>query len=500
MLETLIMTTVILSGATLVYAFGIKSWAMIPLGCIVGLSLIILIGLAQYLLGLPTTPRIALTLIGLTALVYWTCWLIQNLRHKRLSRKQVVLLALVPLGVLIAVACIYKGVIPFTYFRHVDSMEYLAIGQMLEAGTLGEGVSLFQLQKRMFGVPLLHAIANTYGNLYLPSATPLLALSSIGVLVWLWVSAVPRNISKKLLFATVAVCVLMLISTTQFVLHATYVNGHLLFGILLLLFIGCTWLVATNAKQVPGSALLMLSAIAMATMLVTRPEAFILLGVAIVPIVISRQLTANYKKVVLSVYGATVLVWHALLAYLHIRSGARSWLIFGEEGVRTLELSIWAPILLGIIALGLVPLVSVLYKLPGVLVSKIPTMVEVLLWSILTGLLMYKPDTLVNSISATITNIVEVWGLAWILITTLLIGVMIFIKIPQNTILRYAITTFIPVVFMLTYLRDGAYRVGGGDSLVRMWVQILPLAVFYIGLSVLAGTARVRNGRRPHSK
>jgi membrane protein implicated in regulation of membrane protease activity len=42
------------------------------------------------------------------------------------------------------------------------------------------------------------------------------------------------------------------------------------------------------------------------------------------------------------------------------------------------------------------------------------------------------------------------------------------------------VTTFLPLVFLLAFLRDGAYRVGATDSLNRMWIQIIPLAVLYV--------------------
>jgi hypothetical protein len=51
--------------------------------------------------------------------------------------------------------------------------------------------------------------------------------------------------------------------------------------------------------------------------------------------------------------------------------------------------------------------------------------------------------------------------------------------------LRFPLTSFIPVFVLLAYLRDGGYRVGEGDSLNRMLMQFVPLAVLYVGVALL---------------
>ena len=57
-------------------------------------------------------------------------------------------------------------------------------------------------------------------------------------------------------------------------------------------------------------------------------------------------------------------------------------------------------------------------------------------------------------------------------------------------------TTFAPVALLLAYFRDeGAYRVGQYDSLNRMFMQVVPLAVLYV-VAVYSTTGRVR----PHSR
>ncbi|TVR86211.1 MAG: hypothetical protein EA416_15680, partial [Trueperaceae bacterium] len=42
---------------------------------------------------------------------------------------------------------------------------------------------------------------------------------------------------------------------------------------------------------------------------------------------------------------------------------------------------------------------------------------------------------------------------------------------------------FLPQAFVIAYLRDAAYRVGGGDSLNRMLIQVVPLMVVFVVVS-----------------
>jgi len=83
------------------------------------------------------------------------------------------------------------------------------------------------------------------------------------------------------------------------------------------------------------------------------------------------------------------------------------------------------------------------------------------------------------------------WGLSIVFLTMITLLVLIFIKNSDNlTILRFSVTTFVPIMIISAYLRGGAYRIGPGDSFNRMFIQIVPIVILFIILSVALGEFR----------
>ena len=76
----------------------------------------------------------------------------------------------------------------------------------------------------------------------------------------------------------------------------------------------------------------------------------------------------------------------------------------------------------------------------------------------------------------------------------LVLAVLVLFRVPGQHYLRFPLTTFIPVAFLLAYLREGAYRVGYGDSLARMTMHVVPLAVLYVIAVTVANRSRPSSG------
>ena len=53
--------------------------------------------------------------------------------------------------------------------------------------------------------------------------------------------------------------------------------------------------------------------------------------------------------------------------------------------------------------------------------------------------------------------------------------------------LRFPLTTFVPFVFLMAYFREGSYRVGLADSLNRMIMHVVPLAILLLLILVTVG-------------
>ena len=72
------------------------------------------------------------------------------------------------------------------------------------------------------------------------------------------------------------------------------------------------------------------------------------------------------------------------------------------------------------------------------------------------------------------------WGASLVILGALVV-VALAVSRGKTAALRFPVTTFAPVALLLAYLRDeGAYRVGQYDSLNRMFIQVVPLAVLYV--------------------
>jgi hypothetical protein len=109
--------------------------------------------------------------------------------------------------------------------------------------------------------------------------------------------------------------------------------------------------------------------------------------------------------------------------------------------------------------------------------------VEAALWLAVLGAAVWNPQLLLTSVGATGQNLFHGaggWGYSLIIIGVLVFVCAFAVRERQLIFLRFPVTSFIPLGFLLAYLRDEAYRVGYGDSLNRMWIHILPLAVLFL--------------------
>ena len=73
----------------------------------------------------------------------------------------------------------------------------------------------------------------------------------------------------------------------------------------------------------------------------------------------------------------------------------------------------------------------------------------------------------------------------------LVFAALVLFPFRDQVHLRYPLTTFVPLALLLAYLREGGYRTSQVDSLVRMVMQFVPLAL----LLVIAAFALASVGR-----
>jgi hypothetical protein len=200
---------------------------------------------------------------------------------------------------------------------------------------------------------------------------------------------------------------------------------------------------------------------------------------------LSSRVPLRYRSTALAVLGGAIVAWHGYVVLKLVQT---------EFGV---DYSAVGQAALGVLVFALIPALRWEYlSRQG---RRVLWLIEAGLWLALGVAAARDPAILRRSVQATIENQVfgaGRWGVSLVVLGVLLLLALALLAVPDRRHLRFPVTTFVPVVFLLAYLREGAYRVGDGDSLNRMLVQIAPLAVLYLIVSMSIGEWRSRPGVR----
>jgi hypothetical protein len=470
--ELLSVAAVFAGGCLFVRAAGLAGWVVPALGLVMGLCIQLSVGLIQVVTPLTTSP--VLTLVATFGLpAAW--WLIRWRQGHDVTVP--VRYAGLSLALLAAAVPVLRAANLAKW--HTDSFTYLMGGAVLADGTYATGVSTHHLTKRLIGLPLIHAPAQLADEYYLRSITPLLAVATLAVLVWFYRQGVHGRLDPRHVAVFSVLGVLLLVSNNRFVFSAFYINAHLLVAVLVLIIAGCGWLLVTR-DQPPG-ALMALLLLAIPALVVTRPETGILAGVAVLPLLLSERVPWRHRASTMVVLGASTVVWQAFTVWVHWERGAE------------VPLTVSGPLAWGgLLLLG----VSLLRWRPLLRhATRLLWLIEGGLWLALAALAARDSRLLVDSVSATVENVVfgaGRWGTSLVILAVLVVGALVFTGSPHIAFLRFPVTVFLPLAFVQAYLRGEAYRVGYGDSLSRMFMHIVPLAVLYVLVAYSSGAVPER--------
>lgn len=470
MTEALVILAIFVGGSLFARAAGVNCWILPAIGYVSGTAILISIGSIQIICGLPTGPIITLGLTVALPLIWWL-----SVRGRGEALYYTPLHA--ALALLIVTGLIYVFREAGFVSWHADSIRYLMNGALIASDNSGE-LSLDQLAKRMLGVPLIHSPANLAGEFYLRSAAPLLAISTTALIVWFCLQGLPPRIGRVRIVVLATVSALLLVSNNRFVWNAFLLNGHLLFAVLVLIIGGCGWLLATKScnrdrmPEIHPRTLVALQAIALPALIFTRPEGALVAALAILPTTLHRSVAPKYKMLLVFVYGASVTAWNLFLFLAYLDQG-------GEQ--LPLPLSVIGPLALGLATIAVTPSLSL--RLFEEHHSHFLALAEAMLWTALVIAALREPARLLESFDATVQNVLVgagSWGNSLIILAALVGGLAILARATELVFLRFPVTAFIPLAFLLAYFREESYRVGNGDSLNRMWVHILPLAILFV--------------------
>ena len=210
-----------------------------------------------------------------------------------------------------------------------------------------------------------------------------------------------------------------------------------------------------------------------------------MVGLAILPLIVDPNFSRRQKSILMATLGCSIIIWQGFVAA-----------VYRAEGT-AVPFSAIALLIVGIAVLGAIPVVR--WKLFARRGSLLLNCAEGALWLALVVLFVREPAVLIESLSATVQNVVRgegSWGGSLVVILSVTTVAVALVVVPGQSRVRFALTTFLPFVFLLPYFRGSSYRVGDGDSLNRMWFQIIPIAIFYLIVAVGIGTSRYGRGAK----
>ena len=484
--EVLTVLSIQIGGMAVVLTTGTRQLRfLVPVGFIAGLCIHIVIAALQSGALLRTRPYVTITLTMLLPLAWWYVRHRQGAAARPSFLPTAISLALVGLS-----AAVLHAVDRVNF--HVDSHEYLAIGSMLVADTFRDGVSMFQIEKRMLVVPLQHAPANLSGDYFLVSLNPLLGIATVFLLAWLCETGLRlRSVDRRTSAFVAVTAALLLLTINRFVHNIFYINSHLLVATLLLVLGGTSWVISSRSADDRFIGLLPIQLVAIPVLVIARPEAALLAALVIAPTVLSRQRPVGHRIALVTVLGGSVVAWQLFLIALAQTRGIVTtpmlgMLAFGAFLLAAAPLLLWR-------ALEARPIVAL-------------SVIEGLLWVALFGAAVRDPDVLVNSVRATAQNTLGGtggWGYSLAVLAVLGVMALAVTRAADRLALRYPLTTFVPLVFLLAYLREGAYRAHAADSLNRMLIHIVPIAILFLASTAAATWVRLpwtrlnQNSRAP---
>lgn len=348
-----------------------------------------------------------------------------------------------------------------------DSLRYLLFALNVSGPEGIAAVHPPDLLNRQLGYPSLQALASLTDRDYLASIGPLLGASTLGLLTWTLWRGTAGDRRRPLL---VAVAVAFLLSTNRFLYSWFYINTHIAIAAFLLIAVSGTWWAVrerSNAWAWP-------------------------VGISIGAIVVLRPDSPLFAAVVLGVIAASSLGWSFRLpAVAPILVITTLWygLTLVPHPHYQSYMSLTSPVAGNILAVtGAVALVLLSWARPF---RKLARHVDVvMLVAMVAGfsLLAYRDlEVVAHSAYATVMNVYQGgWLLTWPALTALTLLVILRHRIPNGRVWTIPVMGFGLLYWLLPLLREGAWRVGTGDSGNRILIHFVAIVV---GMVVLGASS-----------
>lgn len=468
--EFVIMAGLVLAGWAFLSAFGLRGWVVIPLSMMTGICVLVTVGGVFVLTGLPTN---ALFTWAAACALPWALWCYQNAQNKAVTPNGFHLIA--TLAIIAVVIALLRDINLVKY--HIDTFRYVMPAMLYSSDNL-EFMNMNLITKRLLGFPLMLTPSHIYGEHYVVSMVPLYALSGIAIVAGIFLQGTRGVLDRPSRYILVALAIAALATNNRYIWNAFYLNSHLFFGLCIVILAGAGWLRST-AESAENRALLALQLLMLPPLILTRPEGPLFAALAIAPYVLSTATPWRERALVLATYGLATFSWQFYVSYAYVVRGAN------------IPVSAYGPMILGGLALAAAPLLA--WRGLQSLYRALLMAGEAVLIGALIVMAARDPDILIVTLDATYQNVIlgeGSWGTSLAILAGIAVFVLVFCRDRALIYLRYPITTALPLFLLLAYFRDSPFRVGNGDSLNRMLIQIVPLLVLFIVAAAASGKWR----------
>lgn len=360
----------------------------------------------------------------------------------------------------------------------MDSLVMIEMASALGQGLLITEIPTTYLLNRPLFLPLAHAPALALtGDFYLHALTPALGITSLVSFGWLTNEILRESHAPSWWALLLSLIGTVAVGSSYLVLFQIfYVNGHLAFAFYLALLVGSSWLAASRGE--PQWFALAIPAVV--GLILLRLEGPIVVTLALVPIILSRNLPFLMRGAVTATYSVVVLVTFGTFVTLSGRGHLDDRSIVGAMAT--------AVFLSVLLVLGRwFPNPQVIRRLPWLVLAGL---------ILITGAMSYRrPEHMQVSALALMENVTSAgqWGVTWIGLSVLVLLALLVLRSPFPAFWVVPVIGFAPLLFVLVYFR-GPYRVGWGDSANRMLTHVLLVAVLYVVLAAGGALRREDQG------
>jgi len=438
-----------------------RVWLSIPTGVamymIAALCLVLLTGTLSPLIALSVALGLGIVAMGIAA------------RSQRLSPRDVRRVG-IALGV-VTLTVFVSRVVHLTRLSP-DSLRYLLAATDLVRPNALEEMHTADLLIRQIGLPSLHSFYPNVDRDYLASIAPLFGVSGIGLFTWLtWQATSGSSRRRRLLMVGAAVTFVG--TSNRLVYDSFYINTHIQMAVYLLIAVAGSWWAVSREK----SGWAWPAGLALAGALLLRPEAPLVVAIILVTVAASRASWSVRAMVSIPPVFVTG-IWYGIALWQNANSGDR--------------VSLTAPVFGSLLAVSMAAM--------AVAVGGLRRARPVAAWFDRIGLggiglllavfAVNNRDVVADSIVATFRNLTYdgAWLLTWVGALGLLGVALTVHRVPDGRLWTVPIVGFGLLYWLLPLLREGAWRVGAGDSGNRILAHILAVVVVFLVLTAARPT------------